>query len=110
MTKLSRAQSIFLNDILKYDKQETIDENDVRNSLVERGICFTEEEFDALIKSLKFEKNQNDCNISRLELYANAHLFNFKSDDVISQFKKRIAIGCGVGITDVDLNIFEKFS
>lgn len=28
----------------------------------------------------------------------------------MSSFKRRIAIGCGVGITDEDLAIFDKFS
>lgn len=40
MTRWSKAQSIFMEDILKFNKQE-IDITDFRNSLTERGIKFT---------------------------------------------------------------------
>jgi len=46
MTRLSRAQQVFMNDILKFDKQEPIDISDLRNSLLERGIQFRQEELD----------------------------------------------------------------
>jgi hypothetical protein len=80
MTRLSRAQYVFLNDILKYNKQESIDQSDLRNSLIERGISFTQEEFESLFNSLKFESNKGNT-ISRLELYANAHLFKLNRND-----------------------------
>lgn len=73
MTRLSRAQQVFVNEILKFDKQTTIDISDLRNSLLERGIQFSEEEVESLYESLKFENNKTD-NVSRLEIYANAHL------------------------------------
>lgn len=38
MTRMSRAQKVYMNDILKFNKQETIDMSDLRNSLLERGI------------------------------------------------------------------------
>lgn len=38
MTRMSRAQQVFMNDILKFNKQESIDISDLRNSLLERGI------------------------------------------------------------------------
>jgi len=41
MTRLSRAQQVFMNDILKFDKQTPIDISDLRNSLLERGIQFS---------------------------------------------------------------------
>jgi len=107
---MSRAQSAFLNDILKYDKQESIDQSDLRNSLIERGISFTEEEFESLFNSLRFESNKGD-KISSLEIYANGHLFKLDhQDDPNSEFKKKIAIGCGVGLSERDFEIFEKFS
>lgn len=108
MTKLSLAQFVFLNDILKFNKQEYIDQSDLRNSLIERGISFTEEEFGSLLNSLKFDRNIDNSQISRLELYANAHLFRL--DDENSNLKRKIAIGCGVGITEEDLAIFDKFA
>ena len=57
MTRLSRAQQVFMNDILKFDKQEPIDISDLRNSLLERGIQFRQEELDQLFRSLQFEHN-----------------------------------------------------
>lgn len=108
MTKLSRAQSVFLNDILKYNKQEAIDASDLRNSLVERGISFTQSEFDSLLQSLKFKDNDGN-QVSRLELYANAHLFRL-DQDVNADFKRRIAVGCGVGLSDEDFAIFNTFA
>ena len=44
MTRLSRAQYTFMNDILKFDKQEQIELSDLKNSLLERGIYFEEAE------------------------------------------------------------------
>jgi len=46
-----------MNDILKYDKSEKIDISDLRNSLLERGINFSETELTTLFESLKFENN-----------------------------------------------------
>jgi len=62
-----------MNDILKFDKQEPIDISDLRNSLLERGIQFRQEELDELFRSLQFEHNETE-QLSRLEIYANAHL------------------------------------
>jgi len=44
MTRLSRAQQVFMNDILKFNKQTPIDISDLKNSLLERGIYFEEAE------------------------------------------------------------------
>jgi hypothetical protein len=44
MTRLSRAQQVFMNDILKFDKQTSIDISDLKNSLLERGIYFDDQE------------------------------------------------------------------
>ena len=74
MTRLSRAQNVFMDEILKYNKQEQIDISDLRNSLLERGISFSKEELEGLFESLKFPNNQSD-KVSNLEVYANAHLF-----------------------------------
>jgi hypothetical protein len=42
MTRMSRGQQMYMNDILKFNKQENIDITDLRNSLLERGIQFEE--------------------------------------------------------------------
>ena len=73
----------------------------MRNSLLERGIHFEEQELQNHFNSLKFPNNNTD-KVSRLEVYANAHLFrldNSKKTDLLN----RIAIGCGVGINENDL-------
>ena len=103
MTRMSRAQQTFMNDILKFNKQEPIDTSDLRCSLLERGISFSEEELLALQQSLQFEHNTSD-KISRLEIYANAHLLRLDGHpENIRNLMKRIAIGCGVGLTENDL-------
>lgn len=108
MTRMSRAQQVYMNDILKFDKQETLNISDIRNSLLERGIEFSEQELEGLFKSLKFQDNDSE-NVSRLEVYANAHLFRL-NPELRSNLAKRIAFGCGVGISTEDFSIFEKFS
>ena len=101
MTRLSRAQQVFMNNILKFDKQETIDMEDLRNSLLERGIQFEQEEIDELFNSLKFSDNDTGV-ISRLEIYAKAHLFRL-DNSLRTDLMQKIAIGCGVGLTENDL-------
>lgn len=101
MTRLSRAQQVLMKDILKFDSQLEIDIDDLKNSLVERGITFTDSEVQSLFKSLKFSNNRTD-KVSRLEVYANAHLFrldNSKRSDLLT----RIAVGCGAGVSKDDL-------
>jgi len=93
-----------MNDILKFDKQDKIDISDLRNSLLERGIHFSDPELQNLFDSFKFESNSSD-NVSRLEIYANAHLFKLDSVERQSNqaLMQRIAIGTGVGVTENDL-------
>ena len=74
MTRWSKAQEVFLRDILKFDKKEPIYLEDLKESLVERGIRFTDHEVKTLFESLKFSDNSTD-QVSRLEVYANGHLF-----------------------------------
>jgi hypothetical protein len=101
MTRMSRAQSQYMNDILKFNKQETICISDLSNSLLERGIQFDQEEITALFESLKFADNNGDT-ITRLEIYANAHLFRLDGK-LRTGLKERIIIGCGVGLNENDL-------
>ena len=44
MTCMSNAQQVYMNNILKFNKQESIDMSELKNSLLERGINFSEEE------------------------------------------------------------------
>lgn len=74
LTRISAAQDVYMKNILKYGKQETITIKDLRDALVERGVFFEEEELIAHFNSLKFKDNTSDT-LSRLEIYANAHLF-----------------------------------
>lgn len=64
-----------------------------------------------LFESLKFESNNSDS-VSRLELYANAHLFKIDQEAraINKGLMQRIAIGVGVGVTETDLQVFEQFS
>ena len=101
MTRLSRAQLVYMNDILKFDKQETIDMSDLRNSLLERGIQFEDHEIQELFDSLKFEDNETG-EISRQEIYSNAHLFRL-DQSLRTELKHKLAIGCGVGLNENDL-------
>lgn len=83
----------------------------MRNSLIERGITFKDQDLQSLFDSLKFPDNKSDV-VSNLEVYANAHLFKLdkaerrKNQEILS----KIAIGCGVGVSERDLEIFENFS
>ena len=103
LTRMSRAQSIFLNDILKYNKRDSIVMKDISNSLIERGITFSQEELQSLFDSLKFEHNKHKDEVTRLEVYANGHLFKLFDSPVSEDFSRRIAIGCGVGIYEDDM-------
>lgn len=76
----------------------------MRNSLLERGIYFSDAELQDLFDSLKFESNKSDS-VSRLEIYANAHLFklDLEARKINQALMQRIAIGVGVGVTENDL-------
>jgi hypothetical protein len=101
MTRMSRAQQMYLNDILKFNKQETIDISDLRNSLLERGIQFEEQELIDHFNSLKFSDNTGE-KLSQLEIYANAHLFRL-DEAKRTPLMDRIMIGTGVGLNENDL-------
>lgn len=107
MTRWSKAQETFLNDILKFNKQDRIDISDLKNSLVERGIAFGDWELQQLFDSLKFEDNDTPY-VSQLERYANGHLLDVS--DPSNELNRRIALGCGVGLTEQDMGHFVNFS
>lgn len=101
MTRMSRAQQVYMNDILKFNKQEPIDISDLRNSLLERGIQFEEQELHDHFNALKFPDNTTD-KLSRLEIYANAHLFRLDVS-ARTELMERIMISAGVGLNSNDL-------
>jgi len=101
MTRMSHAQQVYMNEMLKFNKQESIDISDLRNSLLERGIHFEEHELTQLFESLKYKENNSDT-VSRLEIYSNAHLFRL-DEGLRNNLTRRIAIGSGVGLTENDL-------
>lgn len=43
-----------------------------------------------------------------MEIYTNAHLL--KIDDPLNDFNKRIALGCGVGLTESDFSDFVRYA
>ena len=103
MTRLSSAQGVYMKDFLKYDSKEFIDIEDIRESLTSKNIEFTELEIQNLFDSLKFNANTSD-KVSRLERYANGHLFildkdlNAKNKGLLN----RIADATNVGISNYD--------
>jgi hypothetical protein len=60
MTRLSTAQEIFIKEILKFGFQEQVNSDEIKMALTDRGISFTNEEIDLLMKMLKFEDNTTD--------------------------------------------------
>lgn len=108
LTRMSRAQQVFLNDILLFNKKEKITLQDLKQSLLEIGIQFEEQEVQDLFNHFKFNDNQTDT-LSRLEIYANAHLFRL-DNKLRSGLLRRVAIGCGTGLNDNDWKLFEKFA
>jgi len=106
MTKMNEAQTIFTKNILKFHEKDFIDMNDMRKSLDEHGITLTQEELESLFDYLKFENSTDTERISRLERYANAHLFRLDPNEkysAIQSLLRKIALGCGAGVSENDL-------
>lgn len=57
---------------------------------------------------IKFENNTSD-KISHLEIYSNAHLFQLDPEKR-QPFLTKIALGCGAGVTDLDLKYYDGFA
>lgn len=108
LTRMSQAQKIFLEDILQFDKRESITKDDLAMSLMERGIQFDDKELSNFFNQLRFSDNKSDT-LSRLEVFVNGHLFQLL-ENKRSDLHRKIAIGCGTGLTQNDLDIFDKMS
>ena len=113
MTRMSEAQATFTKNILKFHEKDFIDMNDMRESLDEHGITLTQEELESLFNYLKFENSTDTERISQLERYANAHLFRLDPTgkySAIQDLLRKIALGCGAGVSENDLEIYDQFS
>ncbi|TNV83788.1 hypothetical protein FGO68_gene8537 [Halteria grandinella] len=102
-TRLSKAQGVFLEDILDLWGKEYITAEDIRSGFKKHNISHTEEELSQLAASLKFADNNSD-QISRVERYANGHLFPLFSNN---PFLKRLQLS--LGVTQSDQTIFATF-
>jgi hypothetical protein len=60
MTRISKAQGIFLEDILQLWGQEVITKEDIRAGLQRNNIRFTEEDLNRVASSLKFKDNSTE--------------------------------------------------
>lgn len=105
MTRISKAQGIFLEDICQLWGPENITKEDIRASLNKWNITHTEEDLNKIVNSLKFKDNQTD-NISKVERYANAHLFPLYQENK-DPFLIKIALE--LGVTPSDLGVFDTF-
>lgn len=108
MTRLSRAQYAFLTEILHFYSKDSITTQDIREAFTEKGIVCSDEEFESFVKTLKFKENNTD-EISKMEVYANAHLFRLDKAQRHPVFEK-IALNCGAGVTYEDLEVFDTFA
>ena len=105
MTKLSQAQSVFMKEILKYERQEFLTLEELKNSLLDRGVAFEEEEIFSFFRSLQFDHTTNTDKVSTLEIYANAHLFRLDPERrQFSELMEKIAFSTGVGLTQEDMS------
>lgn len=78
---------------------------DIRNRLSHWNITFSEEDIQSLLDQIRFPENKSDS-ISRLERYANGHLFPIFAEKR-NPFFNRIA--GSLGVTPSDLTIFDTF-
>lgn len=81
MTRWSKAQGIFLNEILALNSEITLSKEQFEQNLNKYGISLSSEELTILFNSLQFEGTDG---LSRIDRYANGHLFrlNPQSDEV----------------------------
>lgn len=105
MARISKAQGVFLEDILQLWGPEQITKEDIRAGLERWNIKFGEEELNKVVEGLKFEDNNTDY-ISRVERYANGHLFPIYPE---KKFPFLTQIAQQLGVTPSDLTIFDTF-
>lgn len=74
MTRISKAQGVYLENILQLWGPEEISKEDIRAGFERYNIKFNEEDLNRVINGLKFPDNNTD-RISRVERYSNGHLF-----------------------------------
>ena len=104
MTRWNKAQDIYLYDILALNslgEGEGLSIEQLEQNLSKHGVNLSREELTILFNSLKI---QGEGNLSRVDRYANGHLFrlNPQSSEVEAILKK-VALGLGAGISEDDL-------
>ena len=105
MTRMSKAQEIFLEDICQLWGPDNLTREDIRAGLKRWNISYTEEDLSKLFESLKFKDNQGET-LSRVERYANAHLFPLYQEHK-NPFLSKMSLQ--LGVTPSDLSIFDTF-
>jgi proline dehydrogenase len=105
MTRISKAQEIFLEDICQLWGPETLSKEDIGAGLKRWNIAHTSEDLERLFSSLKFKENNGET-VSRVERYANAHLFPLYHEKR-NPFLSKMALQ--LGVTPSDASIFETF-
>lgn len=110
MTRWSKAQSIFLYDILALNDSdaERLSKEQLEQNLKKHGVDLSQEELTILFNSLQIEDGDG---LSRVDRYANGHLFKLspKSREV-QRVLNKVARGVGANISEDDLEIFSRFS
>lgn len=95
-----------MNDILKFNQQDSLSIDDLRANLTKKGISFDDQELSELFDNLTFQANVSNS-ASNLEIYANAHLFRLDKT-LRSPLLTKIQSACG--IQEDDMILFETFS
>jgi hypothetical protein len=73
---MSEAQEAFTDSILQFPNREYLSEAELKEGLVKFGVEeYSEADFQDFVSYLKFKDNDTN-NITKLEVYANGHLFN----------------------------------
>jgi hypothetical protein len=95
-----------LEDILQLWGHETITKEDIKVGFRKWNILYTEEDIDRLMTQLRFSDNTSGDELSRVERYANGHLFPIfteKKNPFLTQ------IAASLGVTPSDMEIFDAF-
>lgn len=103
MTRWNKAQDIYLYDILALNStgEEGLSIDQFENNLSKHGVNLTKEELTTLFDSLKI---QGEGNLSRVDRYANGHLFQLRPhSSEVQAILNKVALGLGADISENDL-------
>lgn len=103
MTRWSKAQGIYLYEILGLNSSgaDGLSFDQLEQNLSKHGVNLSRQELTILFESLQIE---GDGNLSRVDRYANGHLFQLrpKSSELQAVLNK-VARGLGADISENDL-------